>query len=189
MTVSPERYNNIAIILHWVMALAFFMMLGSGIVMEYADIDNSLKFQLYQWHKSGGVLLLLAFFLRIVWRLISHAPKLPETFQSWEKFAAKAGHIGLYALMLLLPLSGWVMVSSSVYGLPTIVFDIFEWPHIPGLEGNEEVENMAKFAHFIFAIAFGLLILGHIGAVIKHAVIDKENILKRMWFDFKKEKL
>ena len=187
MSADIKHYNSVAIILHWVMALAFFFMLGSGIVMEYIEIEQSLKFQLFQWHKSAGLLLLAAFVLRILWRFVSKVPKLPESFQKWEKLAAKGGHWGLYALMLLMPLSGWAMVSSSSYGLPTYIFNLFEWPHIPGLEGNEEVNSLSKSAHFYLAIIFGLLILAHIGAVVKHAVIDKENILPRMWWGKDKE--
>ena len=182
MTDTVRHYNSVAIILHWVMALAFFIMLGSGVAMSNFDLDQSLKFNLYQWHKSGGVLLLMAFFLRIIWRFVSRIPKLPENFKPWEKIAAKGGHWGLYAAMFLMPLTGWLTVSSSVYGLPTIVFGWFEWPHFPGIEGNETIHEISEESHTIIAIIFGLLIFAHIGAVIKHAVIDHENILPRMWW-------
>ncbi|MEM7617141.1 MAG: YceI family protein [Pseudomonadota bacterium] len=186
-TKSLHRYNSVAIILHWAMALGFFIMLGSGIAMTYFELNQNLKFQIYQWHKSGGVLLLLAFGLRISWRIISQfllkqIPSLPEKLPKLEKLAAKLGHLGLYALMFALPLSGWVMVSSSVYGLPTIVFNWFQWPHIPGIQGNEMISNLSKNFHFYFAIAFGLMIFTHIAAVVKHAVKDKMNLMTRMWW-------
>jgi len=183
---TPHRYNFIAIILHWSMALGFFAMLGSGVAMSYFEMDQSLKFQMYQWHKGGGVLLLLAFGLRISWRIISQfalyqVPALPDKFPKLEKLAAHLGHLGLYGLMLALPLSGWVMVSASVYGLPTIVFNMFEWPHIPGIQGHEAVEGLAKLAHFYLAIGFGLMIFAHVAAVVKHALKDKINLMPRMW--------
>lgn len=181
-----HRYNSIVIILHWLMAIGFLLMLGSGVAMKYGDLEQSLVFQMYQWHKGGGVLLLLAVGLRIIVRIVSMAqgtvPSLPDTFPVFEKMAAHAGHAGLYFCMLAMPLSGWVMVSASIYGLPTIVFGLFEWPHIPGLEGKEQVEEGAETLHFIFAILFALLIAGHIAAVIKHAMIDHENLLRRMWW-------
>ncbi len=190
MSHDVKRYNSVAIILHWVMALAFFVMLASGLAMEYLDLDKSFTFKLYQWHKSGGVLLLMAFFLRIGWRLVSYVPKLPTSFKPWEKIAAKGGHWGLYALMFLMPLSGWIMVSTSVYGLPTIVFNWFEWPHIQNIgwlpfqdfEGNQTIHEIAKEAHEILAIIFGILITAHIGAVIKHAYFEHINLLPRMWW-------
>lgn len=176
------RYNSVTIILHWVMALAFLLMFASGITMEYVDIDKSMKYQLFQWHKGGGVLLLLAAVLRLAVRIVRHAPPLPDVMPALEKFMAKIGHWGLYVLMFIMPISGWLMVSSSELGLPTIVFGLFEWPHIPGVAANEAVHDGAEMAHFILAIIFGLLIAGHIAAVVKHAVIDKENLLKRMWW-------
>ncbi|MEM7619927.1 MAG: cytochrome b [Pseudomonadota bacterium] len=179
---QSQRYNTGAIILHWIMALAFFLMLASGIVMTYIDIGQSLKFQMYQWHKSLGVLLLLALGLRIIWRFISTAPALPDHFSALEKIAGHAGHLALYVFMILMPLSGWVMVSSSVYGLPTIVFDMFEWPHIPDIQGNEVIETRSRNAHFVFAVLFSIIIFTHIAAVIKHMLYDNENLLNRMWW-------
>ncbi len=184
--IQLQRYNSVAIILHWVMAIAFLLMLTSGIVMEYVPLEKSLEFQLDQWHKSLGVLLLLTFIVRIIWRVIStlrhQIPPLPQHFSKTEKRAAKFGHWGLYFFMLAMPITGWIMVSASVYGLPTIVFNWFEWPHIPNLQGNETVAEIAETLHFYFAIGFGLMILVHIGAVIKHAVKDRENLLPRIWW-------
>ena len=183
---TPQRYNSIAIILHWVMAIGFLMMLGSGVAMSYIELEQSLKFNLYQWHKGGGVLLLIAFVLRFGWRIVSQVkgwiPALPEDFPKLEKLAAKAGHWALYVLMIAMPLTGWLMVSASVYGLPTVVFGWFEWPHIPGVEGNEALNKLAKDLHFYLAIAFGLTIAGHIGAVVKHKIVDGENLMNRMWW-------
>jgi len=178
--VSNTKYNLIAIALHWVMAICFFIMLGAGFAMSNLEFDPSLKFQIYQWHKSGGVLLLLAFFFRIVWRLFKPPPPLPNGLPALDVKAAKLGHYGLYALMIAMPLTGWLMVSASVYGLPTIVFDLFEWPHIPGIAGNEAIENIANRAHFILGILFSLMIAAHIGAVIKHHLKDKINLMPRM---------
>ena len=180
MEAGTTRYSCISIALHWVMALAFFLMLGSGVAMEYFIEDKALKFDLFQWHKSGGVLLLIAFFLRISWRLKAGAPALPDAFPSHEKRFAKIGHWGLYAIMFALPFTGWVMVSSSVYGLPTIVFGWFEWPHIPGIAANHAIEERAELAHLVLAITFGALIIAHIAAVVKHRVKDHINLLPRM---------
>lgn len=180
MNVTHQRYTSIAIILHWIMALSFILMISSGLSMEYLDLPKSLKFNLFQWHKSLGLILLIAFFLRLGWRLFHKPPRLPEHMPGLEQFAAKAGHWLLYAFMLAVPLSGWAMVSSSVYGLPTIIFGLFEWPHIPDISGNEMINNFAKTAHWILAWAFGLAILGHIAAVGKHYLFEHENLLKRM---------
>lgn len=177
-----KRYHSFTVALHWLMAIAFFWMLACGAAMRYLDLDKSLIFNLYQWHKSSGVLLLLAAFLRLSVSLVSKRPGLPPQFSDTDKVAAKAGHVFLYILMFVMPISGWVVVSSSVYGLPTIVFDMFEWPHIPKIQGNEAIHEIAEWIHFIGAITFGLMIAAHILAVVKHKIKDNENLLPRMWF-------
>lgn len=182
MRVPHARYTSIAIILHWVMAIAFLLMLASGFSMEYLEMEKAFKFQLFQWHKSLGVLLLMAFVLRIGWRLTHRPPELFLPVPAYERIAARAGHWLLYLCMFIMPFTGWLMVSASVYGLPTIVFGWFEWPHIPDLSGNEAVADAAGSAHAIVAWIFSALIIGHVLAVIKHAIFDKQNLLVRIWW-------
>lgn len=177
---ETTKYTKVAMALHWVMALALFGMLVSGLVMTKDFLEPSEKFQLYQAHKSMGVILLLAFFLRLGWRFFKKPPAMPGSFKGWELTAAKAGHIGLYIWMIALPISGWVMVSASIFGLPTIVFDLFEWPHVPFIEANAELDNLMKEIHEYLAYSFIALIGVHIAAVLKHWILDKENIMKRM---------
>jgi cytochrome b561 len=180
MTTSA-RYNSLAIILHWVMALAILLMLASGLTMAFATLPQSFKFNLYQWHKSLGVLILWAAVLRLGIRLLVAPPAMPA-FGRWEVALAKLGHWALYAFMFALPLTGWLIVSTSVYGLPTIVFGWFEWPHIPNVAGNELLHDFAEDAHWYLALGLIAMLMGHVGAVVKHAVVDKHNLLTRMWW-------
>ncbi len=178
----PQKYHLSIITLHWIMALAFILMLLSGFVMTNLNIDQSLKFQMFQWHKSLGVILLCAFFLRISTRLLTKVPQLPQKMKNIEKIAAKIGHYSLYFFMIFAPFSGWVLVSSSPYGLPTIVFGWFEFPHLSLalVIGNDFAHEIAEELHWILAYSFFTVILLHIAAVVKHRIFDKENLLPRM---------
>jgi cytochrome b561 len=183
MPVNKKRYDAMAIILHWVMAISFLLMLGSGFALAFLEsIPRSLAFSMIQWHKSLGLLLLVAFFLRIAWRLFHKPPPLPSSIKKLDKKAAIVGHWALYIFMLAMPISGWIMVSSSVYGLPTFIFGWFEWPHIPGIAGDETVNAISYEAHEIMAWIFLSFIVIHVAAVIKHYLIDGENLLRRMFF-------
>lgn len=182
MDDQNKRYTRFAVLLHWVMAVCFLLMIGGGLYMSYGSPPKALQFNLYQWHKSLGVLLLVAFFVRVVWRLTHTPPALPEHMPRLERIGAVLGHLALYAFMLAVPLAGWAMVSASIYGLPTIVFGLFEWPRLPGVAGNQTVYDFAATAHWVLAWSFGAMILLHMAAVIKHAVIDKENLLARIWW-------
>lgn len=183
-STPQQRYPDFIILLHWVMALGILIMLGSGVIMTYAPLTQSQQFTLYQWHKSAGVLLLIAAAIRIITRLFAQhkqrIPPLPQTIPAREIIASHLGHFGLYALILFMPLSGWLMVSASIYGLPTYLFGWFEWPHLPGLAQNELVESVAKDSHFYGAILLGLLLAGHLGAVIKHKLHEGVNLIPRM---------
>jgi cytochrome b561 len=177
-----NRYNTAIIIIHWLMALSFFWMFSSGFLMVNSEINPSLKFKFYQWHKASGVLLLILIALRIIAKIFTSTPKMTRDFSKIEIKLAKINYLLLYFFMILMPLTGWIMVSSSPYGLPTIVFDLFEWPHIPNIASNEEISYLAKNLHFYFAIIFASLIALHISAVIKHKIINKINLIKRMWW-------
>ncbi|MDX1974076.1 MAG: cytochrome b [Rickettsiales bacterium] len=178
--LSSARYHVAAIILHWVMAVAFLLMFVSGLTMVNLELEKALQFRMYQWHKSLGVLLQLAFFLRFAIYIFAHKPRWPHSMKPIERTLAVLGHRALYVWMLIVPLTGWFMVSSSIYGLPTIVFGWFEWPHVPGIAGNQLVEEVAEQAHQLLAYGFMALVVGHVLAVVKHAVVDKENLLPRM---------
>ncbi|MEM8800204.1 MAG: YceI family protein [Pseudomonadota bacterium] len=179
----PDRYSTFAVALHWTMALSFLLMLASGYLMvNYKGLGDSLTFNMFQWHKAGGVLLLLAAAARLTIKLVRPQPGLPDSMVGFERKAAKLGHWGFYGFMLGMPFTGWVMVSASVYGLPTIVYGWFEWPHIPGLTGNKMVQDLARNVHFYLSLAFALTIAGHTAAVFKHRIAEGINLLPRMWF-------
>lgn len=175
-----SRYNGVAITLHWVLAIAFVLMLASGLALEELDLDKAFKFNLFQWHKSLGVLVLLTVGLRVLWRLFHKPPALPESFKRLDVISAHLGHLALYTAMIIMPLSGWVIVSSSSTGLPTYVFGLFQWPHIPDLAGNKEIHHNAAEIHEIVAWIFMALIGLHVAAIVKHKVSDKINIMPRM---------
>lgn len=175
------RYSRVAASLHWLMAVMVLAMLCTGLAMSgWLEMTKPDRFALFQWHKSLGVLLLWVIALRLIWRLWHRPPALPAAFKNWEVRASHMTHRLLYLLMIAMPLSGWLMVSASSYGLPTIVYGWFEWPHIPGLEGNDAVEENAEFAHWLMAWALIGLIALHMGAWLKHWAVDGINLLPRM---------
>ena len=174
------KYHFALRFLHWLMAISFLAMLISGIVMANANISNSLQFKMIQWHKSLGVLLLVTICIRLIVRLVTKIPNTPNYLTKSEKVLSKHVHVLLYIMMFLLPISGWVMVSASVYGLPTIVFGTFTFPHIPFVSIDNTLSENAGFAHFILAIIFMVLIALHLTGAIKHAVIDKRDLFKRI---------
>ncbi|PZP56030.1 MAG: hypothetical protein DI586_05065 [Micavibrio aeruginosavorus] len=183
--MSGDRYTKVAITLHWVIALMIIGQLGTGIIMGYNLVDKSILFPMYQFHKSLGLSVLVLSVVRLLWRLGHKPPALPAHMPTWEKWGARLSHYGFYFFMIFVPFSGWVLVSTSSFGMPTMWFNLFEWPHIPGLDTmtdgtKEQVNQWSETFHVYMAYAMlGLLFL-HIGAALKHHFIDKDNVMHHM---------
>lgn len=183
---DASRYTTVAIILHWMIAISIIGLIGAGLWMVEAikkPETRALAFDVYQLHKSLGLTVLVLSVVRLLWRLAHPAPPLPAGMSSIERFGATFTHVAFYVLMIAMPLAGWVMVSASKFGLPTIVFGLFEWPHIAwiaALEGKEPVEAAAKSAHKYMGYGLAALLALHVGAALKHHVVNRDDVLARM---------
>lgn len=180
---SRNSYGLIAILFHWTMALLILGMLALGLYMHDLPAADPSTFQLYQLHKSFGFVVLTLAVVRLLWRVANPSPKLPDTMPTWERLAAHLGHAGLYALMFLLPMSGWLMVSASPWGIPTFVFNILNIPHLPvpaALGTAEQAEATLITLHGYIAYFLIALLIAHIGAALKHHFIARDDTLRRM---------
>ncbi len=181
MTVSypPKElalaYTSTAKTLHWLMAILFFGLLALGFYMSDLPLSPE-KLQYYSWHKWVGVTTFLLVWLRLFWRVTHRPHALPASQPKLMQRAANAGHFLLYGLMIIIPLSGWLM--SSAKGIQTVWFGVLPIPDL--LSKNKEVGNLLKSIHENLNFLFVAVIAGHIGAALKHHFIDKDDILIRM---------
>lgn len=178
-----DRYTKVAITLHWLIAISILGLLAIGLTMENKDIyPQNVQFQLFQFHKSLGLSVLVLSVARLLWRLLHKPPALPAEMPAWEVFAAKATHWAFYGLMFAIPLTGWALVSTSSWGLPTIWFGLFEWPHLPldFLGNKESVNDASGDAHELLAYLLMALLAMHVGAALKHYVWNRDNVVSHM---------
>ncbi|NJO67790.1 MAG: cytochrome b [Rhodospirillales bacterium] len=178
-----SRYGVVAVTLHWTIALLIIGMLALGVLMTWLPPTDPLKFSLYQWHKSIGVLIFTLSVVRLGWRLINPPPPLPATMAAWEKRAASSAHAAFYVLMIGMPLLGWMMVSASPWNIPTNPFNLFNVPHLPLLAGHPEKqawESVFKNLHAAGAVMLALLLVVHVGAALRHHLILRDDVLARM---------
>ena len=172
------KYALTSRILHWVMAVLIIFLLGLGIYMnDFLDKDSVNRLDVYNLHKSLGVVVLILVFLRIINRLLTRTPALPFAISALEKKLAKFGHFALYFLMFMTPFSGYLM--SSFAGYPVKLFSI-EMPNF--FEPNFEIAEFFAEAHELSAFTLLGLIVIHILAVIRHRFFDKpgNDVLNRM---------
>lgn len=185
MTAARSRYSRAAISLHWLIAVLLIGNFAGGLLMsdlllpEATPEQKRLGFTIVQLHKSLGLTVLVLSLLRLALRLTSGVPSLPAHMTSIERFLARATHVGFYAVMILLPLSGWLMVSASPLGFPTQYFGLFTWPHLP-VETSAAVSGTASEAHELIAWFGVLLFLLHVGGALKHHFLDRDDVLARM---------
>ncbi|ACQ92184.1 cytochrome B561 [Tolumonas auensis DSM 9187] len=170
-----SHYTKTAKSLHWLMAILFFGMLGLGFYMQGLPLSPE-KLKLYSWHKWTGVTVFLLALIRLAWRVTHQPPALPQSMPRLMQVAAHAGHHMLYMLMFLIPLSGWLM--SSAKGFQTVWFGILPIPDL--LEKNKELGDLLLIVHVSLNYLFIAVLVGHIGAALKHHFIDKDDILTRM---------
>lgn len=180
---TPLRYGDTAIIFHWIIAVLIIALLAIGKYMTGLEENDPVRFELTQWHKSFGISVLVLSILRLLWRFTHKPPPEPASLPTWQKHVSGLVHLGLYALMLALPITGWIMVSASPLNLDTLLFGVIPWPHIPPFPELANKESIASAFHDYHEIASSVLIvlvLAHIGAALKHHFFDKDTILLRM---------
>lgn len=195
MSASPSRYTPVAIGLHWAIAVAIIAMIPMGWWMSDAINEagnQALAYRVFQIHKSVGFLILALTALRLVWRLTHRTPGMPAEMKTWERFAARATHAAFYGLMLALPLTGWLYVSTgwavatdAPLAVATSWFGLFTVPHLPfigeaaaGL--RRAVAYQAMGAHGLMAWGAVVLIALHVGAALKHQFINHDGVLAHM---------
>lgn len=179
--IITSRYDNVAKTLHWVIALAIIVMLGLGWIM--GELQGSQKFAAFQIHKSIGITIMLLSLCRLSWRLSHRFPALPETMNKWEKIAAQLTHILFYVIMIGMPFTGWVIVSTSPLNVPTLLYGFIPWPHLPILPTLENKKAIGHFfggVHGFLAYTTALLVVLHAGAAWFHHHIKRDDVLLRM---------
>jgi cytochrome b561 len=151
--------------------------------MVHAHMPLHRKFYLYQLHKSIGITILLAGVLRILWRLWHKPPELPAHMPQLEQLAARGGHLALYFFLFALPISGWALVSASVLSIPTHLYGVIPWPHMPvlsTLHNKAPVEAILKLVHRYGAWTLLAAVAGHAAAALRHHFVKRDDVLTRM---------
>jgi cytochrome b561 len=163
-------------ILHWLSAVLIFMQIPLGIYAEEMKL-SPLKFELFVWHKSLGIVILLVVIVRLLWRMNESIPE-PINDNSRQARLANVAHLTLYLLMFLLPLSGWIM--SSAANIPINLFWLLELPAITA--PDTALKTFAVGVHGICAKLLIAILIVHIGAALRHHFLLHDTALKRMWF-------
>ena len=169
-----QRYTRVSMSLHWLIALMLVFNFSLGLYM--ADLPLSpLKLQRYSWHKWAGVTIFFLVLLRLLWR-ITHRPPAPVPMPKWQLMASEAVHYLLYVLMVIIPISGWLM--SSAHSFQTVWFGVLPLPDL--LEKNHDLAETLEDVHAFLNYGMLALVGLHVAAALKHQFIEKDRLLSRM---------
>lgn len=172
---SLDRWGVVSQLFHWISALLLLAIAAIGLLME--DLPNNPdKIRIYALHKSLGLTLLGIVVLRLLWRWTRPVPADVPGLSPWIRRTAGTVHWGLYAMMLVMPLSGWLLNSAE--GYPLQWFKLF---NLPALAGRSE--DLAAFAGDVHENGFWILaalVAGHVMAALFHHFFLGDGTLHRM---------
>lgn len=172
---TNESYGIIAQALHWLVAAFVLVQLGLGLYAASLPVSLA-RLQWLSRHKSLGLAILALMILRLGWRSMNRPPALPDSMPRWERRAAATTHRLLYVLLVLAPLAGWLYASAA--GLSVNWFGVVQVPDL--LPKNPELSDLFKQTHRICVALLALLLVGHIGAALRHAFVLRDGVLRRM---------
>ncbi len=171
-----QVYNPGLRALHWLMAALIFVALALGVWASQLP-HHELRSEVLFIHKSIGMTVLYLVALRIVWRMIVGAPAYAETLGRLTHAAAHAAHMTLYALMIAMPVAGYMTSGAGKHDIPW--FGLFNFPNL--MPANKALEDGAAEAHYLIAWAIAIVLALHLGAVVWHAGVKRDAVLTRMW--------
>jgi cytochrome b561 len=183
MARTTARYSTVAIFLHWTIAALILLNIWFG--WRMSGLKGMAQFELFQLHKSIGISVLLLSIVRLGWRLINPAPPYPSAMARTERLGASTMHWLLYGFMIVLPLTGWIIVSASPYNLPTVLFKTVPWPHLGFVHDlpmtvRQTIEMRVGTVHEWLAWSLLALAAFHAAAALKHQLWNRDDVLSRM---------
>jgi cytochrome b561 len=173
--VSTPRYSGVAIALHWTSAVLVFCGFGLALFMTGLEFSPA-KFRYYAWHKWIGITVFLVAAARLAWRAGSPPPALPAALPAWQARTAAGMHALLYALMLAIPISGWLY--SSATGISVNYLNLIPLPNLVAKDKETARALLAVHQSLNFVLAAAVLV--HVGAALWHQRAGHDGVLSRM---------
>ncbi|HMH17735.1 MAG TPA: cytochrome b [Burkholderiales bacterium] len=171
-----ERYTRTAVLLHWLIAAAVLGQIAFGWYLQLVPRQTPDRTIFVNFHKSTGLLIGVLIAFRLVWRLTHKPPPLPLSMPAWERRAARANHVLLYACMLIMPVAGYTASNFSRFGVK--FFNAVLLP--PWGVDDKNIYAFFNGLHVATSYVFVALIALHALAALKHLVFPRHRILRRM---------
>jgi len=171
-----QRFTSAQQWMHWATVPCVAGALAIAWVFSHIGDGDKLTEPLFAWHETLG----LSAFVLVVARLVSRhrhpAPPLPRTLARWERILASATHVLLYALLLWMPVTGFI--ATTAYGDPPRLFNLI---HTPALFAkNEQLNALAGTLHGGAQWLLYALLIVHVSGVVFQIAIRRSGLFVRM---------
>lgn len=177
MTEHTNGYRTPARLIHWLTAIIILIMIPVGALMVQDGLPRTLQNTLFIMHKNVGTLVLILVAVRLFYRW-RNPPQLAHVeLPRIQELAAHLTHLGLYAMLIIMPLAGFVRVRAG--GFPIEILDALGLTAL--VPRSEALAEFAKMVHYYGSYAIAGLAVMHIGAALFHKFIKKDGIFSRMW--------
>jgi len=172
---SNERWGPVSQALHWLIVILILVMAYLGLTMVDLPATPHKVF-VFMLHKSVGITILVLVTLRLGWRLYAGTPDRLPGIPTWQSRIASLTHAALYLLLFALPISGWVVNSST--GFPLRWFNLLNLPAIA--TKSESLHAISTTVHETLFWTLAVLALVHAAAAIYHHLFQRDATLARM---------
>lgn len=173
---SIQRYDRVAITLHWLVAVGVFVLVGLGWYMVDIPKGGTSRSFFFNLHKSIGLTVGIIVLVRAAWRWNHEPPPLPAGTVNWIVNAAKLSHSLLYALLVLMPIAGFTASNFTKYGVT--YFGLFKIG--PLFAENRTLYELFQGIHHAASEVLVIVVAVHIAAALKHLLIDKDGVFFRI---------
>lgn len=172
---DSNRYTDVAIALHWLLALALVAAFCVGLYM--ADLKLSpTRVRLFNWHKWAGISILVLSVFRLGWRCRHHPPDALASMSALQQRLAQWMHGLLYLMCLVVPVAGWAY--SSAAGFPVVWFGLLPLPDFVPVD--KALAHVLVQVHAALAYALASLVGLHVAAALEHQFIERDRLMWRM---------
>lgn len=174
-TPAVSVYDPVQRALHWIVGLLFLTAVAVALVDDLSG-DRAVHIQIVNLHKSLGLTVLALGVARLLYRFVKAPPPYPASFDQRARLAASTNHWVLYALIIVMPVTGYA--ASALFGRPVPYFGLFTIPS--PLEVDETLGKLVGRSHKLLAYLVYLSVAAHIGSTFWHEFVKKDGSLARM---------
>lgn len=167
-----SKYSRMQVFLHWLSAVIIIWGTISGFMVALFEP----AFEHKAWVGFVNVsltTLFIPFFVMRLWFAFRHGKPNDHLLSSREEKLSAIGHAFLYLNMTIVMLSGVLMMDRPI--------NVFDWFSLPQPIENESITRVFNRVHIFSCATLGLLVIGHVLAVVKHQMKGKALLRRMSW--------